>query len=104
MKPGCSTLAALLLAPLAAFAQTPAAAPASARPGAISSLLGANLVKNPNFEAGDIIPEDWFIDAGADVLSYETEGGHAGRRCIKVTEAKKFLMQQEIPVLPGGTY
>jgi len=104
MKPTRSILAALLLAPLAAFAQTPAATPASGRPGVVPSLLGANLVKNPSFEAGNIIPEDWFIDAGADVLSYETDGGQAGRRCIKVTETKKFLMQQEIPVLPGCTY
>ena len=99
-----SALVALLLAPLAAFAQTTAATPASGRHEVVPSLLGANLVKNPSFEAGNIILEDWSIDAGADAMTFEPEGGQAGRRCIKVTEAKRFLMQQEIPVLPGGTY
>ena len=67
-------------------------------------MRGANLVENSSFESGDIVPEDWFIDAGADALRFESEGGKAGLRCIKVTETKKFLMQQEIPVLSGGTY
>ena len=67
-------------------------------------MLDANLVENPGFESGGIVPEDWFIDAGADALRFESEGGKAGPRCIKVMETKKFLMQQEIPVLSGGTY
>ena len=67
-------------------------------------MRGANLVENSSFESGDIVPEDWFIDAGADALRFESEGGKAGLRCIKVMETKKFLMQQEIPVLSGGTY
>jgi hypothetical protein len=114
MKHTLFLLLALLLAPLAALhAQQPAAASASASaaPGTsaadtrtIQGLLGANLVKNSSFESGDIVPEDWFIDAGADALRFEPEGGKAGLRCIKVTETKKFLMQQEIPVLSGGTY
>ena len=67
-------------------------------------MRGANLVENPGFESGGIVPKDWFIDAGADALRFESEGGKAGPRCIKVMETKKFLMQQEIPVLSGGTY
>ncbi len=82
--------------------RTGAAANEPSRP--VGVLLGANLVENPGFESGDIVPEGWYLDAGADALKCEPEGAKAGRRCIKVTETDKFLMQQEIPVLSGGTY
>ena len=94
-------------------AKAPAAASAAAVPGAIAAdnkpapapvHYGANLVENCDFESGDIVPEGWYIDAGADALKCEPEGGKAGRRCVKVAETKKFLLQQEIPVFSGGTY
>ena len=77
----------------------------SGEPGkSVHVMRGANLVENSSFESGEIVPEGWYIDAGADALKCEPEGGKAGRRCIKVTETNKFLMQQEIPVFSGGTY
>ena len=77
----------------------------SGEPGkSVHVMRGANLVENSSFESGEIVPEGWYIDAGADALKCEPEGGKAGRSCIKVTETNKFLMQQEIPVLSGGTY
>lgn len=94
-------------------AKAPAAASAAAVPGAIAAdnkpdtapvHYGANLVENCDFESGDIVPEGWYIDAGADALKCEIAGGKAGPRCVRVAETKKFLLQQEIPVFSGGTY
>jgi hypothetical protein len=73
----------------------------------------ANLVKNPSFEEGEILPEDWpggaegQRPAGTEMAL--VEGGLFGRRCVRMhipAEAPKAWTgwRQDVPVKPGRTY
>jgi hypothetical protein len=84
-------------------------------PRAYAALLSqpANLVKNPSFEQGDELPDDWPGTAEKDKLSGVQYGfgspGVFGKRCAKITvphqdQADWVGWRQDVPVVPGRSY
>lgn len=82
-----------------------------------SALAGDNLVKNSDFQDGDLLPDYWKFGVGEQKLwepeqvlervSYEIQGGADGGRCLLIKTGNEHLIAEQVELqqsLEPGVY